>query len=89
MEQPWYQDGLRFQCTRCGDCCTGEPGNVWLNDDEIASIAESLGQTEAEVRSFYTRQGSRGRSLREKANGDCVFFERGSGCTIYPVRPRQ
>ena len=32
---------------------------------------------------------SRGRSLREKANGDCVFYEAGRGCTVYSVRPRQ
>jgi len=31
----------------------------------------------------------RQRSLREKANGDCIFFDRRQGCTIYPVRPRQ
>ena len=31
----------------------------------------------------------RGRSLREKANGDCVFYDRDSGCTVYSVRPRQ
>ena len=23
MTEPWYQDGLRFTCTRCGNCCTG------------------------------------------------------------------
>jgi hypothetical protein len=27
--------------------------------------------------------------LREKGNGDCVFYEKGHGCTVYPVRPRQ
>ena len=28
MSDPWYNDGLRFTCTRCGHCCTGEPGFV-------------------------------------------------------------
>jgi Fe-S-cluster containining protein len=28
-------------------------------------------------------------SLREKTNGDCVFWDRKAGCTVYPVRPRQ
>ncbi len=27
--------------------------------------------------------------LREKANGDCVFYESGRGCTVYQARPRQ
>ena len=89
MSEPWYRDGLRFRCTRCGDCCTGEPGNVWVTDEEIAAIAAFRGETIEEVRGLYTRQGHRGRSLREKENGDCVFFERGAGCTIYPARPAQ
>ena len=29
--EPWYRDGLRFACTRCGACCTGAPGYVWVD----------------------------------------------------------
>ncbi|HEV3084022.1 MAG TPA: YkgJ family cysteine cluster protein [Gemmataceae bacterium] len=89
MSEPWYQDGLRFRCTRCGHCCTGEPGNVWVNTEEIEAIAEFRGETAPEVIALYTRSVSRGRSLREKANDDCVFYDRREGCTIYAVRPRQ
>jgi uncharacterized protein len=89
MTEPWYQDGLRFGCTRCGNCCTGEPGFVWVNDDEVEAIAGRLGEPAEQVRGLYTRMSHRGPTLREKANGDCVFFERGVGCTIYEVRPRQ
>ncbi|MFM7740581.1 MAG: YkgJ family cysteine cluster protein, partial [Planctomycetota bacterium] len=28
--EPWYKDGLRFQCSQCGDCCTGGAGYVWV-----------------------------------------------------------
>jgi Fe-S-cluster containining protein len=89
MPEPWYQDGLRFTCTQCGDCCTGEPGYVWVSDAELAALAEYRGETVAEVRDLYTRLASRGRTLREKANGDCVFYDRKVGCTVYPVRPAQ
>jgi Fe-S-cluster containining protein len=89
MTEPWYQDGLRFRCTRCGNCCTGTPGYVWVNDEEIAAIAAFRGEPEAETKAVYTRQARRGRTLREKANGDCVFYDRSKGCTVYPVRPRQ
>jgi Fe-S-cluster containining protein len=89
MPEPWYQDGLRFSCTRCGNCCTGAPGFVWVSDEEIAAIAIYRGEPEKEVRGLYTRRDGRHRSLREKANGDCVFYDREQGCTIYPVRPRQ
>jgi Fe-S-cluster containining protein len=89
MTEPWYGDGLRFTCTRCGHCCTGEPGTVWVDDAELAAIAEHLGEPVEEVRALYTRWMSRGRTLREKANGDCVFYDRVQGCTVYPVRPPQ
>jgi Fe-S-cluster containining protein len=89
MSEPWYEDGLRFHCTRCGNCCTGTPGFVWVNEEEIAAIAEFRGESVQEVAALYTRLAHRGRSLREKENGDCVFYDRQEGCTIYPVRPRQ
>jgi Fe-S-cluster containining protein len=89
MSTPWYRDGLRFTCTECGDCCTGEPGFVWVDQEELSAIADFLDEDVDLVRAVYTRPGQRGLTLREKANGDCVFYERGRGCLIYPVRPAQ
>jgi Fe-S-cluster containining protein len=89
MPEPWYRDGLRFECTRCGACCTGPPGYVWINDREIADLARFRGEPADQVTALYTRLVDRGRSLREKANGDCIFYDRAAGCTFYPVRPRQ
>ena len=89
MSEPWYKDGLRFQCTRCGKCCTGEPGYVWVNGAELRAIAEFRGESVEEVTGLYTRLAGGGRTLREKANGDCVFYDRAAGCTVYAVRPRQ
>jgi len=42
-----------------------------------------------EVKQLYTRKVGDQRTLREQANGDCVFYDRQRGCTVYPVRPRQ
>jgi Fe-S-cluster containining protein len=89
MSEPWYKDGLRFTCTRCGHCCTGEPGYVWVNEEEIRALAEYRGEPVAEVHGLYTRAAGKRRTLREKENGDCVFYDRDAGCTVYPVRPRQ
>lgn len=86
---PWYKDGLQFECTRCGKCCTGAPGFVWVNDEEIEGIAEFLGVGVEEVTGLHTRLAKRGRTLRDNRDGDCVFYDRTQGCTIYPVRPRQ
>jgi len=89
MPEPWYKDGLRFTCTRCGNCCTGEPGFVWVSDEELGTLAAFLGEPLEQVTKLYTRESHRGPTLREKVNGDCVFYDRKKGCTVYPVRPRQ
>ena len=86
---PWYRDGLRFQCTRCGKCCTGAAGYVWVNDEEIAAIAGHRGEGVSQTETLFTRPVGRRRSLKERDNGDCVFFDKDRGCTIYQVRPRQ
>ena len=35
---PWYREGLRFECIRCGGCCTGFPGTVRVTNEEIEEI---------------------------------------------------
>ena len=89
MASPWYRDGLRFECTRCGNCCTGAPGYVWVTPAEVQAIADYRGEPVAEVRAVYTRKVNGHVSLRERANGDCVFWDRQTGCTVYPARPAQ
>ena len=90
QEDAWYRDGLKFECTGCGNCCTGAPGVVWVYDQDIEAIAEHLDKPVGEIRLFHTRQVGQRLSLTEFANGDCTFFDpRTRGCTIYPVRPTQ
>ena len=85
----WYRDGLRFECSQCGHCCTGEPGFVWVNDEEVAAIAAAIGEPIDEFLAMRTRKAKGQRTLREKANGDCIFWDQRKGCTVYAVRPRQ
>jgi uncharacterized protein len=89
METPWYHEGLRFECTQCGHCCTGAPGFVWVSDEEVGALAEFLGVSPAQAHDLYTRRYGARRSLREKENGDCVFYDKKVGCTVYSVRPQQ
>jgi Fe-S-cluster containining protein len=89
MTEPWYHEGLKFRCTRCGLCCTGAPGYVWVNEEEVTALAAHLGQDRAEVEALYTRRVGQRRSLRERTDGDCIFYDRAEGCLVYPVRPRQ
>ena len=90
-KQPWYKDGLRFKCTQCGDCCTGAPGYVWVNQAEVEGIAAELGESDVDAfEAEYVRKIGIRRSLREFPNGDCVFFDsQKRKCTVYNARPRQ
>lgn len=88
MSPPWYREGLRFSCTRCGRCCT-IAGYVWVDEREIARLAGRLGLSVDEFgRRHLRRVGSR-TSLVEKAGHECVFWSAREGCTVYEDRPRQ
>jgi len=89
-ERPWFHDGLRFECTQCGNCCTGAPGYVWVNKEEIEALAKRLGLTVDDFEGQYVRRVGVRKSLIEYENGDCVFFDgQARRCTVYEDRPRQ
>ena len=89
-EKVWFKDGLRFECTECGDCCTGAPGYVWVNGDEIRALAKAVGLSPEEFEATYVRKVGARRSLTEYENGDCVLFDpERRQCMAYEVRPRQ
>src|SRR6266480_2182821 len=86
----WFKDGLRFKCTQCGDCCTGSPGYVWVNPEEIAALAKHFGLSIDDFERQYVRTIGSRKSLIEFENGDCVFFDgKTRKCTVYEFRPRQ
>ena len=88
-DQPWFADGLAFTCTRCGACCTGAPGYVWVNEEEIARLAEFRGESLEQFCKRYVRRVRDHYSLIEKPGGDCIFWSREVGCTVYDARPVQ
>ncbi len=89
-DEPWYGEGLRFECTQCGDCCTGAPGFVWVNKEEIEALAARFQMTPADFEAKFVRKVGVRKSLVEFENGDCVFFDTEKrNCTVYEHRPRQ
>lgn len=91
--KPWYSEGLRFECTGCGGCCTGAPGYVWVTQEEMRRIAEHIGEPDGRLSKQYARRVRLQHSLAEYENGDCVFLrwtgEGKAACAIYAVRPAQ
>ena len=95
--EEWYADGLRFACTQCGNCCTGPPGAVWINDEEARAITTHLDLGLPRFRRRFARRLDGHWSLTERQTEhgyDCVFLDRDSEpgrtrCLVHPVRPLQ
>ncbi len=85
----WYKDGLKFKCTGCGGCCTGEPGYVWLSPEEVDTLANHLGISREKFVQTYTRSIFGQLSLREdRITYDCIFLK-DKQCKVYEARPTQ
>ncbi len=88
-EDPWYLEGLRFECRRCHACCKarGEYVFVYIEDQEVEPIARALGLSpRAFLKRFCTRhEGERVLRFEEEL---CPLHD-GRGCRVHPVRPVQ
>lgn len=90
MAEKWYREGLRFTCTECGACCSGEPGFVWVNKEEVEQLAQHMGMEEDEFRDKFVRREGNRYSLREYPDGDCIFLDpKTRACLVYEARPIQ
>ena len=88
--KPWYDKGLRFECTQCGNCCTshGEYAFVYLAEADVIAIAGHLGLARREFLERWCKQDEGYTILRMDAP-QCPFLTEARGCSIYPVRPKQ
>ncbi len=82
---PWQASGLRFTCTKCGNCCAGNPhGNVRVTEGELDRIEELAG-TRPPVR-------RRGQDLELvlTPQGDCPLLEElKDECRLCPIHDHQ
>ncbi len=100
MVEAWYRrKDARFECQKCGGCCSGAPGYVFLSRADLVRLLRGF---RLEFRVFLRDYcvlvdagDSKVVSLREtkrirngKPSNDCVFLG-DSGCTAYDFRPEQ
>jgi Fe-S-cluster containining protein len=88
-EDRWFESGLRFKCTGCGNCCSGSSGSVYLSAVDLERLANFFHlPTGAFVRK-YTRMNKGRRTLINRPDSrDCVFLADRS-CKVYEARPTQ
>lgn len=85
---------IGFQCTRCGECCTGEDNSVVVFPFEIRRIAALTGEPWQEtVEPPSTGEWDRPGNFHtlewriKKRCGSCRYYETDSGCRVYNERP--
>lgn len=84
--------GFSFLCQRCGHCCSGGSGAVWVEPGEVPRLAAALGLTPEVFAERHLRRipdpkdGALRLSLRE-AGGRCELLEGPNRCTVYTARP--
>jgi Fe-S-cluster containining protein len=87
--EPWYAKGLHFKCTGCGQCCTGAPGYVWVEESEIAEMAAALNMAfDAFTKRYIRKVGDRYSLIEDSKTYDCVFLK-DNKCAVYQARPQQ
>jgi uncharacterized protein len=72
-----------YACHRCLRCCSHT--TIQVNPYEVARLARKLGQTTADFRVIWTREGT-GTTLKQTDAGACVFLGE-DRCTVYSDRP--
>ena len=92
MEEPFYKDGLHFECQRCSGCCRFDSGYVFLSHQDLDRLSAKLSMTRDEFLEKYCVKVDIGGTFRisliEEENFDCIFWRDG-GCAVYDARPLQ
>ena len=81
---------LRFECTRCGRCCTGGADRyVYVSELEAEKIRHVLGVGRKWFRQRYSRQLEDGDLVLQSCADRCIFLQQDGGCRVYEARPAQ
>ncbi len=90
--QPWYQKGVQFECTGCGDCCRRE-GDVFFSPIEAERAVRFLHGDDATVEAFlgdiWDEDPSGYLRIQVPVGGSCAFLQPDNRCAIQPVKPDQ
>jgi len=79
-------EGIRFECTRCANCCLSWP--VPLNEEDVKRLTSALQCSEADLPVSFLSPAERkaglagfSRALEKRPDGRCSYLD-GSACTL-------
>lgn len=75
-----------FECRMCGECCYGE-GGIYLGENEQEKLARFLSIPSKDLFSLYLEERNGRVYVRVGEDNFCIFYEKGVGCAIHPVKP--
>lgn len=75
-----------FDCRMCGICCEGK-GGIVVSPTDLPRICAYLQQQAHEFIATYGEYHNGKLKIRTAANGYCVFFVQGKGCSVHPAKP--
>ena len=90
----WYAGGLKFDCQRCGNCCSGKGSFVRVSDREVDALAAETGLSSDAFRASHTTAAHEATVLKDQGgDGDCEWLLRNpdgtSGCRVQNAKPDQ
>ena len=86
--EKFYQQGLKFECTGCGECCKIPGGQVEISEKEAEGIAEYMDLPVDILLDDYCTITKGRILLKENTRKACIFLKE-NRCIVYPVRPLQ
>jgi Fe-S-cluster containining protein len=87
---PWYQEGLRFECQRTGNCCKthGEYAFIYVAKADVSAMSAVLNISEAEFLEKYCAEDN-GYTIVRMDEPACPFLTEENACGVYQARPKQ
>ncbi|PIE79388.1 MAG: hypothetical protein CSA15_03200 [Candidatus Delongbacteria bacterium] len=85
----FYEDGVNFECTRCGNCCVCE-GYVFMFEKDIRRLIDNEGYSLEDLKKNYLSTYGEYIVLRSLNDNSCIFWDKEiKGCKVYRNRPTQ